>query len=136
MHLQVTFLSELTNTACNRLSPSTFGENKRYRKRSNLQWSKQHNPDKQTWSVWKKMITTIYCEKKRFSIPPTCHETWAMDMQSLPAHTNPSISLFPVNNGNIPTKQRHNDRCIMYEILSMTSSISIPKTLYAECTYK
>ena len=64
MHLQVTFLSELTNTACNRLSPSTFGENKRYRKRSNLQWSKQHNPDKQTWSVWKKMITTIYCGAK------------------------------------------------------------------------
>ena len=64
MHLQVTFLSELTNNTGNRLSPSAFGENKRYRKRSNLQWSKQHNPDKQTWSVWKKMITTIYCGAK------------------------------------------------------------------------
>ena len=36
MHLQVTFLSELTNTADNRLSPSVFGENKCYRKRSNM----------------------------------------------------------------------------------------------------
>ena len=36
MHLQVTFLSELTNTAGNRLSLSVFGENKCYRKRSNM----------------------------------------------------------------------------------------------------
>ena len=28
---------------------------------------------------------------------------------------------------NIPTKQRHNDRCIMHDILSMTSSLSIQK---------
>ena len=32
IHLQETFLSELTNTAGNRLSLSAFGENKRYRK--------------------------------------------------------------------------------------------------------
>ena len=61
IHPHVTFLSKLTNSVCNRLSPSTLGENERYRKWSNLQWSKQHNPDKQTWSISKKMITTIYC---------------------------------------------------------------------------
>ena len=61
MHLQVIFLSELTNDVDNRLSPSAFGENRCYRNRSNIQWSKQHNPDKQKLSVGKKMTTTIYC---------------------------------------------------------------------------
>ena len=41
--------------------------------------------------------------RKRLSIPSTCYATWSVEMQSLPAYTNPSISLFPVNNGNIPT---------------------------------
>ena len=61
MHIQVTFMSELTNNTSNILSPSAFGENKCYRKRSNLQWSTQHNPDKQTCYVGKEMVTIIYC---------------------------------------------------------------------------
>ena len=46
MFLQVIFLSDLTNNAGTRLSLSVFGENKRYMKRDNLQWSKQHNPNR------------------------------------------------------------------------------------------
>ena len=58
---QVTFLSDLVNNTGTRLPPSVFRENNRYRKRSTFHWSKQNNPGIHTWSLWKEMITTLYC---------------------------------------------------------------------------
>ena len=62
------------------------------------------------------------------------NSTWMKDfIRLLRKH---SIEL-KLQKKNIPTKQRHNDRCIMHDILSMTSSISIQKKLmHAEFTYK
>ena len=52
------------------------------------------------------------------------NSTWMKDfIRLLRKH---SIEL-KLQKKNIPTKQRHNDRCIMHDILSMTSSISIQK---------
>lgn len=50
LRLQVTFLSDLSTNTDTRLSPSAFGDNKRYRKRWNFQCCKQNNPDRQIWS--------------------------------------------------------------------------------------
>ena len=64
IYLQVTFFSDLTKMQALDF-PSLSSAKKRYREISNIQWSKQNNPDKNTWSLWKKMITTIYFQTNK-----------------------------------------------------------------------
>ena len=45
-------------------------------------------------------------QSRKRSIPSIKHASWVVEMQSFLSHPNPSISLLPIHDKNIPTKTK------------------------------
>ena len=60
-YLQITFLSDITNLAGDKILQGATTGQKQDLPTSKLRWPIQRKPNKTTWQVWRSALLTMYC---------------------------------------------------------------------------
>ena len=61
IYLQITFLSDITNIAGEKIIKGATTGQKQDIPTSKLRWPVQQKPNKTTWQIWKSVLKNIYC---------------------------------------------------------------------------